>query len=83
MLIKKKRLNPGVDTQTFLSLILTARSITVLEINGSIAALSTQDLFKHQDPADRLIASTALHHQASLITCDQRLSQVPGLEIIW
>lgn len=83
MLIQKKRLNPDVDTQTFLNLILTARSISVLEINASIAALSTQHPFQHHDPADRLIASTARHHQASLITCDEHLSKVPGLQVIW
>ena len=83
MLIQKKRLNPDVDTQTFLNLILTARSISVLEINASIAAISTQHLFKHHDPADRLIAATALHYHAPLITCDKHLTQVSGLEVIW
>jgi PIN domain nuclease of toxin-antitoxin system len=83
MLIQKKRLHPGVDTQVFLNLMLTARSVTVLPINPSIAALSTDHCFNHHDPADRLIASTAMHYQASLITCDQHLFQVPGLEIIW
>lgn len=83
MLIQKKRLNPDIDTQTFLNLILTARSISVLDINASIAAISIQHPFNHQDPADRLIASTALHHHASLVTADQQLSQVPDLNIIW
>ena len=83
MLIQKKLLNPNVNIQTFLNLILTARSVSVLEINASIAALSTQPIFQHHDPADRLIASTVLHHQASLITCDEHLSKVPGLHIIW
>ena len=83
MLIQKKRLNPDVDTQTFLNLTLTARSINVLEINPAIATISTQSIFKHHDPADRLIASTAIHHHAPLLTCDQHLAQISSLEIIW
>ncbi|MDP3559505.1 MAG: type II toxin-antitoxin system VapC family toxin [Legionellaceae bacterium] len=83
MLIQKNRLNPSIDTHSFLTLMLSARSIRVLEINISIAALSTQALFKHHDPADRLIASTALHYHAPLITCDRQLSAIPDLDIIW
>lgn len=83
MLIDKKRLHPGIDTQTFIQLILTSRSITVLEINAAIAAMSASSHFTHQDPADRLIASTAQYYQSSLVTCDQHLSQLSHLDIIW
>jgi PIN domain nuclease of toxin-antitoxin system len=83
MLIQKKRLNPGVSIQSFLNMIIAARSITVLNINPAIASLSVEHDFNHHDPADRLIASTALYHQAALITCDEHLSKVPGLQIIW
>lgn len=34
----------------------------------------------HADPADRLIAATALAHQAALITKDERLHGVAGLD---
>lgn len=83
MLVQKNRLMLETDTQTFLNLMLAARAITVLEINPAIAALSAQDYFKHQDPSDRLIASTALHYQATLITSDQKLMKVPDLKVIW
>src|SRR3990167_7668521 len=69
MLVQKKRIQPGTDIQNFLNVMLTARSITVLEITTSIAAFSVQNIFHHHDPADRLIASTALYYEASLLTC--------------
>lgn len=83
MLIQKKRLHPGVDALTFLNLILEARCIHVLPITPPIAVLSTTYPFKHQDPADRMIASTALHYQAPLLTCDQHLTEISELNIIW
>ncbi len=84
MLVHKKRLDPGTDTQTFLRLLLQARCIQVLPITLEIAAVSTTDSFcNHFDPADRLIAATALYHNASLVTCDKQLQDIPELSIIW
>lgn len=83
MLIHKKRIDPVVDTQTFLNLILTARDITVLPIDTSIAALSSEAYFNHYDPADRLIASTAIHHNAPLVTSDPHLLNISHLNVIW
>lgn len=84
MLIQKKRLDPGADAQTFLQLIFQARAIRVLNINLEIAALSTTHAnFNHFDPVDRLIAATAIHHSAPLVTCDKQLREVPELSIIW
>ncbi|MBJ6751863.1 PIN domain-containing protein [Geomonas anaerohicana] len=39
--------------------------------------------FAHGDPADRIIAATALHHKASLITCDTKLLEMKALKTVW
>jgi len=84
MLVQKKRVNPGTDCQTFLQLILDARKITVLPITSEIASISVSHAgFSHFDPADRIIAATALHHKGRLVTSDKRLHAVPGLDIVW
>lgn len=84
VLIRKKRLNPGIDTQSFLQTMLLARKIQVLNIIPEIAALSEDDTyFNHFDPADRLIAATAIHYQAELVTCDKKLQEISDLKIIW
>lgn len=41
-----------------------------------IAAVQLQGL--HDDPADRIILATAVHHRATLVTADQRLLAWPG-----
>lgn len=84
MLIQKKRCDPGIETQSFLAIMLKARHIQVLSISVEIAAMAcSQGLFHHGDPADRLIAATAMHHRAKLITADQQLAELSPLDIVW
>lgn len=84
MLIQKKRCDPGIETQSFLAIMLKARHIQVLPIGVEIAAIACrQDLFQHGDPADRLIAATAIYHRAKLITSDQKLTELSQLDILW
>lgn len=84
MLVQKKRLDPGVDINTFLQLLLKARKIQVLAIAPEIAALSvTLPILNYHDPADRIIVATTLHYRAQLVTCDKNLLQVNDLPTIW
>lgn len=83
MLIHKKRLEPGTDAQTFMRLILEARHIQVLNITVEIAAMSAALSTDHIDPADRIIAATAIQYKAELVTCDKKLNRIPSLSIIW
>lgn len=84
MLVEKKRVQPGTDIKTFIELILQARNIQVLSILPEIAALSaTYSGFKHYDPADRIIAATAIHYSAHLVTADKHLHHITGLIAIW
>jgi len=74
MLISKDRLDPGVPALEFINLALASRSIEVLPIEPEIADLSAS--FGNDvglDPADRLIAATAVHHRATLLTADRAL----------
>jgi PIN domain nuclease of toxin-antitoxin system len=54
----------------------------ILDDTCEIAALSVS-LGLHGDPADRLIAATAVHHGATLVTSDHRLRSAPGVQTIW
>lgn len=81
MLVDKGRLDPGTDALSFLRLVVTARRMNVLPISPEIAAISTSyPAFRHHDPADRIIAATAIYHQAILITFDARLQEIPDLK---
>jgi len=84
MLVAKGRLDPGTDALGFIRLLLAARRLQVLPITPEIAVTSADtNLFSHADPADRIIAATALIHKVRLITCDAHLAKVKGLSVLW
>ncbi len=84
MLISKGRIDPGTDPKTFIQLVLAARAIKVQPVTPEIAAKSVQTNFcSHGDPADRLIAATAMLSKARLVTSDKKLADVSGLQIVW
>ena len=84
MLIAKGRIDPGTDPKTFIQLVLAARAIKVQPVTAEIAAKSVlADFCPHGDPADRLIAATAVLNKARLVTSDKKLASVNGLQIVW
>ena len=84
MLIAKGRIQVEVDTQTFLHLLLQANKTAVFPITPEIATLSVQLPPEiNKDPADRLIAATALNQNLPLLTADQNLRASKRLNTIW
>lgn len=61
-----------------------AERFTVLPITAAIAAATTRlPASFPRDPADRIIAATALVHGATLITADQRIRKAKGIRTLW
>ena len=83
MLIHSGRLRNDISPVQYMTDLCLVLSLTVLPITPEIASLSQKDFFLHKDPADRLIAATAIHHNASLITADKKLRELNQLTIIW
>ena len=83
MLIEKGRLEVDASIEDFLTTVIAARRLIVLPVTPAIAALSTTNSVPEGDPADRLIAATAISHGATLITKDERLIGLPDLPTIW
>ncbi len=84
MLIAKGRLDPGTDALGFIRLMLAARRLQVLPITPEIAAASSDaKLFIPADPADRIIAASALIHKVGLVTSDEKLAKVKGISVLW
>jgi PIN domain nuclease of toxin-antitoxin system len=83
MLIAKRRLEVDEESGPFIQAILDARGYRVLPITSEIAALSQSADFKQKDPADRLIAATALAAGAELLSADQAMKGIPGLKLVW
>ena len=82
MLIDKGRLAVLEDTDTFIDLVVSRRSLEVLPITPAIAAYSAK-ISAVSDPADRLIAATALVHGLAPCTSDAKLSRVRELQVVW
>lgn len=82
MLVQRGRLDPGTDALSFIRLALQARGITVLPITPEIAQRSVTITF-HGDPADRIIAASAVQHRATLVTPDRKLRQTPEVPTLW
>ena len=83
MLVSKERIRIATDAVQFIDDIVEARSIQLLPITPKIAVLAQSDEFRHRDPADRIIAATAIVHGARLVTADARLRRVKALRVIW
>lgn len=73
----------GIDSAQFSRAITKALNMQIHAISPEIAYRAYSPGFAHGDPADRLIAATALHYNAPLITKDRALRNVPGLQAIW
>lgn len=84
MLTRKGRLQIDATPEHFLQLYIQARAAAVVPISPQIAQLSVAlDEEVGGDPADRLVAATALATKASLVTGDSRLLASKQIPTIW
>jgi len=84
MLMQKKRLVVDVDYQTFIDLVLQSRNYVVQNLTPAIADTSvTIDLGRNKDPADHIIAATAMIKGVSLVTADQQIQNSSAVKTVW
>ena len=74
MLVAKDRLALRQDVRTWMDNVVSLRGIVIAELlpHISLDAVNLPGSF-HPDPADRMIAATARHHQATLVTADLQI----------
>jgi PIN domain nuclease of toxin-antitoxin system len=72
LLIAKRRLRSVDSAEQMRHLVLSAGA-TELPLTGESAILAGELEGLHGDPADRFIAATAIVHDATLVTADDRL----------
>lgn len=83
MLFRIERLRNDISALQYMRDIVTAMSLDIIPVTPEIAVISQQDIFPQKDPADRLIAATAINQKAPLITADKMLRKVESLKVIW
>jgi PIN domain nuclease of toxin-antitoxin system len=77
MLVAKGRLRARSSPREQRTKILAA-GIQELPLTGEIAILAGEIENLHGDPADRIIAATAIVHETTLITADANLPRWPN-----
>ncbi len=84
MLVSKGRLGLDRDVEIWVNQALSLQGIRMEPLLPSISVRATRlpGTF-HGDPADRIIAATALEHGVPLITKDRRLLDYPHLSTVW
>lgn len=74
VLVFKKRIDLGMDVQLWIDAALRLPGIRLYPFLPEIAVASTRLPWEmHADPADRILAATARHLGAALVTADEQM----------
>jgi len=83
MLLERGRLRVAASAAQLLDLVIEQRAVRVLPISPAVAVRSQQRTALRGDPADALIAATALIQDSPLATADERIRALPGIKVLW
>ncbi|GAM10164.1 ribonuclease VapC22 [Geobacter sp. OR-1] len=84
LLSERGRLQLALDVRDWLCRCEALPFLTFVPVNNAITVESVRlPEFPHADPADRIIAATALSLGAPLVTKDDKLRNYPHLKTIW
>jgi PIN domain nuclease of toxin-antitoxin system len=84
MLVERGRLRLALDVRDWICRCELLPFLTFVSVSNAIAIESVRlPDFPHADPADRIIAATALSLGAVLVTKDDKLRTYPHLKTIW
>lgn len=83
-LVERQRIRLPRSAQEWIEAAISLPRVDLLPITPAIAATAARiGGAISGDPADRLIAATALEMKAPLVTKDEQLHGLPQLEVIW
>jgi PIN domain nuclease of toxin-antitoxin system len=84
MLVEKKRIDFNLSIDVWIKLALEFEKIQLIPLQPgiSIQAAKMGDAF-HGDPADRIIAATAMISNSILITKDKKIRETDLIKTIW
>ena len=84
LLVERGRLRLALDVRDWLCRCEALPFLSFVPVNNAIAVESVRlPDFPHADPADRIIAATALSLGAALVTKDDKLRNYPHVKTIW
>ena len=83
MLVERQRLQLRLPLDAWVELALHTQGVELLDLLPSVSIRASRLTALPGDPADRLIAATAIEHGAPLVTKDDRLHGLQGLTTVW
>ena len=84
MLVARGRLELTIDADTWIARVQELPFLAFHPVDNAIALRAVNlSAFPHRDPADRMIVSTALGLNATLVTADRQLRAYRALETVW
>lgn len=84
LLVERGRLRLALDVRDWLCRCEALPFLNFVPVDSAIAVESVRlPDFLHADPADRIIAATALSLGAALVTKDDKLRNYPHVKTIW
>jgi PIN domain nuclease of toxin-antitoxin system len=83
MLAADDRLQLGRPASDWLQRATAVEGVVLLALTPAVAVRAVELRASVHDPADCLIAATAMEHGVPLVTADRRLQSIPGLRTIW
>ena len=84
LLVERGRLRLALDVRDWICRCEALPFLTFVPVSNAIAIESVRlPDFPHADPADRIIAATALSLGAALVTKDDKLRNYPHVKTIW
>lgn len=84
LLVERGRLRLALDVRDWICRCEALPFLTFVPLDNAIAVESVRlPDFPHADPADRIIAATALSLGAVLVTRDDKLQNYPQIKTLW
>jgi PIN domain nuclease of toxin-antitoxin system len=83
MLAMHGRLELAVDSQGWINRVEALPFLTFVPVDNRIAVSSVHLELPHRDPADRIIAATAIALGATLVTGDARIRACRAVQTLW
>ena len=84
MLVKKGRLRLTLDVADWIGRCEALPLLSFVPVDNTITVLSTRlDGYPHDDPADRIIISTAQILGATLVTRDEKIRAYKRVKTLW
>jgi PIN domain nuclease of toxin-antitoxin system len=82
ILLEKKRVTLREEMDKWVEKSKRELSLREVPFSWEVAEGLNSTLLGHRDPADRFLVATAKVHDLTLVTADERLMHVPGLNVL-